>query len=379
MKFNFKRLGFTFAGLAVTAGILAGCGAAGTPTETTTTAAATTTAATSASTTTATTAAATTTAKTEVSGIGVETKADGTKVVTDVMGRQTEFKDEVNSIIAIPWPWPSFIFAITGSTDKIATMSQTSLNSYKNCMFQVLAPGLADSDTGFIEDKNKDGGSFGTMNIEEMARINPDMVIIYKRDAETMLPILESAGIKTVVFDYGDLQEVQDGMKILGGLLGGKSEENANTMIKWHEETAKEMDDLFGSMPESEKPTVLHIYDDNLKVVTNSFNTNMIVRAGGVNVASPEGKDQTNSANDAVNFEQILQWDPDYIVLGNFSQITPDQIYNNELAGQDWSQLKAVKNKHVYFEVNADVRFIEENQKKYESFVIFGTTDDEII
>ena len=143
--------------------------------------------------------------------------------------------------------------------------------------------------------------------------------------------------------------------------------------------TDEEMDDLFGSMPESEKPTVLHIYDENLKVVTNSFNTNMIVRAGGVNVASPEGKDQTNSANDAVNFEQILQWDPDYIVLGNFSQITPDQIYNNELAGQDWSQLKAVKNKHVYFDVNADVRFIEENQKKYESFVIFGTTDDEII
>ena len=332
MKFNFKRLGFTFAGLAVTAGILAGCGAAGTTTESTT----------------ATTAAATTTAKTEVSGVGVETKSDGTKVVTDVMGRQTEFKDEVKSIIAIPWPWPSFIFAITGSTDKIATMSQTSINSYKNCMFQVLAPGLADSDTGFIEDKNKDGGSFGTMNIEEMARINPDMVIIYKRDAETMLPILESAGIKTVVFDYGDLQEVQDGMKILGGLLGGKSEENADTMIAWQEETAKEMDDLFGSMPESEKPTVLHIYDENLKVVTNSFNTNMIVRAGGVNVASPEGKDQTNSANDTVNFEQILQWDPDYIVLGNFSQITPDQIYNNELAGQDWSQLKAVKNKHVY-------------------------------
>lgn len=37
------------------------------------------------------------------------------------------------------------------------------------------------------------------------------------------------------------------------------------------------------------------------------------------------------------------------------------------------------ENMRKYFDVNADVRFIEENQKKYESFVIFGTTDNEII
>ena len=351
MKKTFRKIGITLAGLATAAGVLAGCSGAGAgnSAETTTTTAATTAATTAVTTAAAgTTTAETTTAAKSAGGVGVETKSDGTKVVTDVMGRQVEFKDEVKSIIAIPWPWSSFIFAITGSTDQIATMSQTALNSYKNCMFQVLAPGLADSDTGFIEDKNKDGGSFGTMNIEEMARINPDMVIIYKRDAETMLPILESAGIKTVVFDYGDLQEVQDGMKILGGLLGGTSEEHADTMIKWHEDTAKKMDDLFGTLSDDEKPTVLHLYDENLTVVTNSFNTNMITRAGGLNVATQEGSDQTNSANEGVNFEQILKWDPDYIVLGNFSKITPEQIYNNELADQDWSQLTAVKNKRVY-------------------------------
>ena len=352
MKIKGKKLGITIAAAALAGTFLFGCGTAGGTSETTTaqatTAATTTAAATTAATTTATTTAAETTTAKSDGGIGVETKSDGTKVVTDVMGRQVEFKDEVNSIIAIPWPWSSFIFAITGSTDKIATMSSTALASYKNCMFQVLAPGLADSDTGFIEDKNKDGGSFGTMNVEEMMKINPDMVIIYKRDAETMLPILESAGIKTVVFDYGDLQEVQDGMKILGGLLGGDSEKNAETMIKWHEDSAKEMDSLFGSLSDDEKPTVLHLYDENLKVVTNSFNTNMIERAGGKNVATEDGSDQTNSANDSVNFEQILAWDPDYIVLGNFSKITPEQIYNNELAGQDWSQLTAVKNKRVY-------------------------------
>ena len=37
------------------------------------------------------------------------------------------------------------------------------------------------------------------------------------------------------------------------------------------------------------------------------------------------------------------------------------------------------ENKLRYFDVNADVRFIEENDKKYESFVIFGTTDTKVI
>ena len=44
----------------------------------------------------------------------------------------------------------------------------------------------------------------------------------------------------------------------------------------------------------------------------------------------------------------MLRWDPDYILLGNFANHTPDQIYDNIMASQDWSSLKAVKNKHVY-------------------------------
>lgn len=37
------------------------------------------------------------------------------------------------------------------------------------------------------------------------------------------------------------------------------------------------------------------------------------------------------------------------------------------------------ENMRRYFDVNAEVRFIEENRKKYEAFVIFGTTDEKVI
>ena len=284
------------------------------------------------------------TAVSETSQFGNEDSE--TRTIVDTMGREVTVKKNVESIIAIPWPWTSFVFAVDGSADKIMSMSQTALDSYKNCMFQVLAPGLGNPDTGYMDDKNPDGGSFGTLNIEELAKINPDLVIIYKRDADKMLPILESAQIPTVVFDFGGLKEVQDGMMILGEILGEQQLKNAQTNAAWHHETDVLLQERLGSLTEDEKPSVLHLSSGDLRLNNSGFNNNMILQSGGVNAAIGEDGKLVSGAD--ANFEQILRWDPDYIILGNFADHKPDEIYDNIMANQDWSQLKAVKNKHVY-------------------------------
>ncbi len=272
--------------------------------------------------------------------------AADTHVITDTMGRKVELKKDITKIIAIPWPWASFIFAVDGSADKIASMSATSLASYKNCMFEVLAPGLDKVNTGYIDDKNRNGGSFGTLNIEEMAKLSPDAVIIYKRDAKVMLPILEAAGVPTVVFDFGGLKEVQDGLVLLGEMLGEKQAKTAETIISWHHEADKLLKERLNGLDESKKPTVLMLRDGKLRLYLSGFSDNMMKQAGGrLATLTPEGK-VVSEAN--INFEQMLRWNPDYILLGNFANHTPDQIYENIMANQDWSSLKAVKNKHVY-------------------------------
>ncbi|MBO4317729.1 MAG: ABC transporter substrate-binding protein [Mailhella sp.] len=272
--------------------------------------------------------------------------AEETHVITDTMGRKVELKKDIKKIIAIPWPWTSFIFAVDGSADKIASMSATSLASYKNCMFEVLAPGLDKVDTGYIDDKNSNGGSFGTLNIEEMAKLSPDAVIIYKRDAKVMLPILEAAGVPTVVFDFGGLKEVQDGLILLGEMLGEKQSKTAETIINWHHEADALLKERLSGLDESKNPTVLMLRDGNLRLYLSGFSNNMMQQAGArLATLTPEGK-VVSEAN--INFEQMLRWDPDYILLGNFADHTPDQIYENIMANQDWSSLKAVRNKHVY-------------------------------
>lgn len=46
--------------------------------------------------------------------------------------------------------------------------------------------------------------------------------------------------------------------------------------------------------------------------------------------------------------EEIYQTNPDMILLSNFDSFVPDDIYDNRIPGQDWSSLKAVKNRRVY-------------------------------
>ena len=85
------------------------------------------------------------------------TKQEETRVIVDTVNRKVAIKKNVEKIIAIPWPWSSFIFAIDGKADRISTMSSTALASYRKSMFQKLAPGLEKANTNFMDDQNKDG------------------------------------------------------------------------------------------------------------------------------------------------------------------------------------------------------------------------------
>ena len=49
-----------------------------------------------------------------------------------------------------------------------------------------------------------------------------------------------------------------------------------------------------------------------------------------------------------VSIEQILAWNPDIIYIGNFCETQPEEILENKIEGQDWSQVKAVKNGRIY-------------------------------
>ena len=77
--------------------------------------------------------------------------------------------------------------------------------------------------------------------------------------------------------------------------------------------------------------------------MTLQGNDNFIKEAlelsGAENVA-PESVD--------INMEEILEINPDIILLSWFDEFTPEDLYQNTIDGQDWGSVKAVQEKQVY-------------------------------
>lgn len=270
--------------------------------------------------------------------------ASGTRTITDLEGREVTIPENVESVIAIPWPWTSIVFAVDGTDEHIASMSATAMKSYEKCMFKTLAPDLADKDTSYIEDGT--GGAFGTVNFEEMANIDPDLVLMYKAQMDT-IPSYDAIDVPVAVVNYGTLEQVHEGIKLLGEIF--HKEDRAAQIIAYHEDTEAKVAELTADCADADKPSVLYLYNSTLMTQPIGFPGWMIEQAGGVNAAKDVqvASDATNNFA-TLDMETIYAMDPDIIIMSNFDPFTPEDIYSNTLAGADWSQLKAVKNHQVY-------------------------------
>lgn len=90
----------------------------------------------------------------------------------------------------------------------------------------------------------------------------------------------------------------------------------------------------------------LYQYDDS-QIVTSGkhfFGQFWAEAVGGKNAAEEV---QADNSNAVINMEQVYTWDPDVVFITNFTAAMPDDLYNNAL-GNDWSSVKAVKDKAVY-------------------------------
>ena len=149
--------------------------------------------------------------------------------------------------------------------------------------------------------------------------------------------------IPAVAIKYGTLENVQEGIKLLGDILN--RQEKAQKLINYHKDTNKYLASKTKKLENIKRKKILYIRDSQLTVANGkSVNNIMIDMAGGVNVA----KDITTGTWSKVTMEQIIKWNPDIIILSNFDKFLPEDIYNNKFEGQDWSKISAVKNKKVF-------------------------------
>ncbi|MEK4627323.1 MAG: ABC transporter substrate-binding protein [Solibacillus sp.] len=276
------------------------------------------------------------------SGAEVQTTLEE-KIVVDQAGTEVTIPGEVNRIVSggiLPYfhTW----YVATNSTKEIVGMHPNSYNAAENSMLAKLSPDVLKADTSFVQN--------GEMNVEELMKINPDVYFELATD-EKSIELARKAGINTVAIKAIDaaaaepLATFNSWLELTGQIAN--TTERADKFLEVGTAVQNEIYEKIDGLTKEQKPNALMMYqlsDQAITVSGKNFFGNQWLNATGANDVA---ENDVQGRKD-VNMEQIYQWNPEIIFLTNFTEIQPEDLYNNTIEGQDWSQVEAVKNKQVY-------------------------------
>lgn len=247
--------------------------------------------------------------------------------VVDQYGNTVTFDTPVGRIASAIIPVPSMIIGSDQSTARNVGVNQVAISMASKGMLGTMFP-------EFLDTPVVAGNDF-VPNVEHILGLNPDVVIQWGDQGDDIVAPLRNAGLKVILLKYGTQEDLETWIKIFGELLGKKAEADA-VLAKMAdvEKTA--------ASHASTAPKVMYLYNaPEIKVgADGSYMDFWIKLAGGKNVASGAGR----GSSLGVTREQVLGWDPEVVILGNFEPTTPADIY----ADPKWASLSAVKNKRVY-------------------------------
>lgn len=179
-------------------------------------------------------------------------------------------------------------------------------------------------------------GSGKGINVEAIAALSPDLVIIPKKLTDSAVS-LEELGIPVAVVNPETKTQLAECVNMLGKLCG--KEERAARLVSYYEAKAKEMAELTASL---EKPSVyLCSASSYFSACTSGmYQTELIETAGGVSVT----KDIEDSYWQIISPEQLVAENPEYIFSVVDAEYTLDDIYADEAL----ADVAAIKNRNVY-------------------------------
>ncbi|MCT4566433.1 MAG: ABC transporter substrate-binding protein [Maledivibacter sp.] len=261
------------------------------------------------------------------------------KTIIDQNEREVVLPEKTDNVVMTALPLPS-IYALTGeSVDKIVGMHPGSKSAIENSIMGKMTPELINKETGFIEGTD--------LNIEEVLKLEPD-IAFYWGSYTNQQEQWEKAGIPAIAVKTqggGDaLETLSSWLKIFGKVFDKESK--VDEVIKYGEKTLADIQTKTDGIADGEKSksVILFKHSESEIVVPGKghYGQFWIEATGGYNVA----REINVTAN--VNMEQVYKWNPKIIFISSFTETMPQDLYDNNIKGQDWSKVDAVKNKRVY-------------------------------
>jgi iron complex transport system substrate-binding protein len=201
----------------------------------------------------------------------------------------------------------------------------------------------------FLRSRERDLPEFGrltgrgdTANVEVGLSARPDLVFDFGSVTPTYVSLADRVAEQTR-FPYllldGRLDRTAASIRLLGATMG--TAERAEVIARYVEETERSIEARLADLPQAERRRVYLARQANgLETgLAGSINTEIIERAGGINVAE-RTSGRGSIAN--VSIEQVIAWAPDTIVTWDanfFARVFSDPV---------WASIPAVRDHRVF-------------------------------
>jgi len=254
---------------------------------------------------------------------------------TDQRDRIVELDGVAEKVVTIPIPAASLFMAVDGGTDKLVGMHPLSKAAIKGHILETFYP-----DSLKIPSDIAGPGFNFNPNVEALLSLDPDLVFQWGHLNDDIVDPMTNAGLNVALIKIGKEEFTRRWLTMMGAITG--NEEKAAQMISWRDDVQEEIKAETDKIAANERPRVLYFmnYLSKLRVAGGkSYNNFYINLAGGQNAAAELGMFVD------VGPEQVIEWDPEVILLNGFEKkLSPQDVYNNPL----FADLSAVKNRRVY-------------------------------
>jgi iron complex transport system substrate-binding protein len=247
------------------------------------------------------------------------------KTAEDQMGREIRVPDDPKRIVALAPSITEIIFAL-GQQDRLKGITQ-----YSN--YPAEASTLPKV------------GSYVRLDLERIVALNPDLCIAIKDgNPKAIIDRLESLDIPVFAVNPHNLDSMLETIQKIGGILNAS--QNAKTLVTDMRSRIQIVDALVSRIDRRPRVFIQIGISPIISAGTNTFIHELIVRAGGINVAAG------HSTYPHFSREQVLALAPDVLIITSMAR---SGAY--EKAKADWNRLSdipAVRQKRIYT-VNSDV------------------------
>lgn len=256
--------------------------------------------------------------------------------LTDQRHKTITLAHPARRVVTIPMPAAAILVAVDQGPDHLVGMHNASWQAMKEGILGRIFPKALEiahdvADNSFVP------------NVEAVLALRPDLVTQWADNGDQVIAPLENAGLPVLGLTYGTLADVKTWITDFATALGRP--DRATVLDKGLTEGEQTMT-AFGKARPKPGPKVLYLnrFTGGLKVAgAGTFNDEYIRMIGAQNPASgPHGAPGKGMVG--IDPEQVLAWDPDIVLLGNFDAALPADLYGAPV----WSTLRAVKERRVY-------------------------------